>query len=102
VVTDPVEELRALELHERLRLRRRVTFEPGEGRTPAEDLLLSGSAVGAQALGWPCEIEGSATTWGPSTVLDRTHPALEGVPSEALPDALVFSGGAGCVVGIEG
>lgn len=102
VVTDPVEELRALELHERLRLRRRVTFEPPEGRTPAEQLLLEGSAVGAQALGWPCAVDAGGTTWRPSTVLDRTHPALEAVPTEALADALVFSGGACCVVGVEG
>lgn len=101
VVTDPLEELRALETHERLRLRRRVTFTPPEGRTPAQQLLVEGSVHGALACGWPAALQGDQTTWSPRTLVDRGHPALVGVPDEALLDAWVFSAPVDSVVHTE-
>jgi formiminoglutamate deiminase len=89
VITDPFEELRALETHERLRTRRRVTFEPAVG-TPAEQLWREGSVLGAAACGFLPE---------PSKVitLDRSHPTLALVDEAHLLDAIVFSGGPGLV-----
>lgn len=55
IVTDPVEEIRALETHERLRLRRRVTYEPSDGVPLAAHLWREGSVHGAQALGLASE-----------------------------------------------
>ena len=101
VITDPIEEARALEMHERLRLRRRVTFDPGE-RTPAEQLLVDASVHGALACGWDAVVAGTTTSWAPSTVIDLTAPALAGVAREDALDALMFSGSAACVAGVEG
>ena len=101
VVTDPLEDLRALETHERLRLRRRVTFVPPEGRTPAQQLLVEGSVHGALACGWDAALQGDTTSWGPRTVIDRAHPALEAVPDEALLDAWVFSAPGDATLGVE-
>jgi formimidoylglutamate deiminase len=98
VVTDPVEEMRALETHERLRLRRRVTFVPEAERTPAEQLVLEASVYGAQACGWDAVVEGDRTSWTPRTEIDLTHPTLAGVAADEALDALVFSGHPGCVV----
>jgi cytosine/adenosine deaminase-related metal-dependent hydrolase len=92
VVTDHLEEVRALETHERLRLRRRVTFEPPEGRTPAQQLVLEGSAHGARAIGFEVHSEGTSTSWSPSTVVPLEQPALAGVEDDELLDAVVFSG----------
>jgi formiminoglutamate deiminase len=99
VVTDPVEEMRALETHERLRLRRRVTFAGAEGRTPAEQLLVEGSAHGALACGWRAAVRGRETSWDADTVIDLESEALRGVAPERALDALVFSGHPGCVKG---
>jgi formiminoglutamate deiminase len=96
VVTDPVEEARALETHERLRLRRRVTFDPAP-RTPAEQLLVDASVHGAQACGWDVTLDGAQTSWAPSTRIDLGARALAGVSREELLDALFFSGSAACV-----
>lgn len=89
VVTDPFDDLRALETHERLRTRARVTFQP-EGRTPAEQLWLEGSRQGAQACGFDDE--------GGTIELDERHPTLALVLPENLLDAVVFSGHPGLVV----
>lgn len=97
VVTDPVEEMRALETHERLRLRRRVTFAGAEGRTLAEQLLVEGSAHGALACGWDAAVRGRETDWDADTVIDLDSAALRGVAPERALDALVFSGHPGCV-----
>ena len=99
VITDPIEEARALEMHERLRLRRRVTFDPG-ARTPAEQLLVDGSVHGALACGWDVALDARATSWAPSTVVDLTRPALADVPREDALDALMYSGNAACVAGV--
>jgi formiminoglutamate deiminase len=89
VVTDPFEELRALETNERLRTERRVTFR-GDGRTPAEQLWREGSEIGAHACGFDDA--------GGEIVLDPAHRALALVDEEHLLDAIVFGGGPGLVV----
>ncbi len=99
VVTDPVEEMRALETHERLRLRRRVTYAGAEGRTLAEQLLVEGSAHGALACGWDAAVRGRETEWDADTVVDLESAPLRGVAPERALDALVFSGHPGCVRG---
>ncbi|MEZ4409178.1 MAG: formimidoylglutamate deiminase [Polyangiales bacterium] len=93
VVSDPLEEMRALETHERLRLRQRVTFTPPEGRTPAEQLLVEGSLHGALSLGHAVTVSGRAYDgWSERTVVDLTQPALEGVDRDRALDAWIFSG----------
>jgi cytosine/adenosine deaminase-related metal-dependent hydrolase len=93
VVTDHIEEMRALETHERLRQRRRVTFEPADGRTLAEQLLAEGSANGAASIGFEAEVSGRATRYAPSTVVPLGgQAALVGVGESELLDAVIFSG----------
>jgi formiminoglutamate deiminase len=93
VITDHVEEMRALETHERLRTRQRVTFAGDEGRTPAEQLLIEASVHGAQAIGLDARAQGTSVTFGPRTLVSLTDAiSLRDVPDEALADALVFSG----------
>ena len=85
VINDPLEELRAIETHERLRLRNRVTFRAGAGEPSlAERLWAEGSTQGAQALGFA---DAGGELWIP-----RGHPELELVPEELLLDAVVFGG----------
>jgi cytosine/adenosine deaminase-related metal-dependent hydrolase len=90
VITDPFDELRSLETHERLRLKRRLTHQPAEGRTLAEQLWDEGSLLGARACGFDDA--------GGDIVLDATHPSLLLVDPEHLLDAVVFSGGPGLVL----
>jgi formiminoglutamate deiminase len=92
VVVDPIEDLRALETHERLRTRARVTFRPPQG-TPAEQLWREGSLEGARACGFPDA--------GGHLVIRRDHPALALVDDEFLLDAIVFGAGAGIVERME-
>lgn len=91
VLTDPFDDLRALETHERLRTKSRVTFAPPSG-TPAEQLWREGSVHGALACGFA----------GPSRQLtiDPDHPTLALVAEENLLDAIVFSGHPGLVTGL--
>jgi len=84
VITDPFDDMRALETHERLRTRSRVTFSPATG-TPAEQLWREGSIQGANA----CGFEGT----GPDIEIDRGHPTLALVPDDLFLDAIVFAGG---------
>ena len=88
VITDPIDELRSLETHERLRTRTRVTFESHE--TPAADLWREGSMHGALACGF-----GDA---GGDVRIRADHPTLALVEDEVLLDAIVFSGHAGLFV----
>jgi formiminoglutamate deiminase len=88
VITDPFDDLRALETHERLRTKTRITFQP-EGMTPAEALWIEGSRNGARASGFADE--------GGSIEIDVTHPTLELVTEGDLLDAIVFSGHPGLV-----
>ncbi len=83
VITDPIDDLRALETHERLRTRHRVTFRPTAG-TPAEQLWREGSDHGAMACGF---LDGN-----PTIEIDRQHPTLALVKEDNLFDAIVFSG----------
>ena len=85
VITDPIDELRSLETHERLRTRKRVTFD-GAG-TPASALWLEGSLHGAQACGFD-DVGGEVR-------IRKDHPTLALVEPDALLDAIVFSGHAG-------
>jgi formiminoglutamate deiminase len=89
IVTDPIEELRSLETHERLRTRARITFDP-QGATPAEALWLEGSLNGALACGF--------TDAGGEIALDAEHESLRFVEADQLLDAVVFSGTANALV----
>jgi formiminoglutamate deiminase len=110
VLVDPFEDLRALETHERLRTRSRVTFE-SRGATPAAELWRAGSLEGAAACGFGRAGAGAGASAGASAgagltgsagtgargadelVVRADHPSLELVPAEFLLDAIVFGGG---------
>lgn len=91
VITDPFEDLRGVELGERLRTGRRVTLRGGEERAPAEELWRMGSQLGAEACGFADP--------GGTIAIDQAAPQLALVREERLLDAIVFSGGPGMVVG---
>jgi formimidoylglutamate deiminase len=84
VMTSPLEDLRGIELGERLRTGRRVTFR-AEGRTPAEELWRIGSIEGAAACGF--------ADAGGTIMVDTDAPELALVREEHLLDAVVYSGG---------
>jgi formiminoglutamate deiminase len=86
VITDPFDDTRSLETHERLRTRARVTFAPPPGTTgtPAEQLWREGSLHGSLACGFE--------NTGGDIEIDRDHPTLALVPDELLLDAIVFAG----------
>ncbi|MGK3966360.1 formimidoylglutamate deiminase [Sorangium sp. So ce118] len=95
VITDPFEDLRGVELGERLRTGKRVTLR-GEGggqggATPAEALWEIGSQRGAEACGF--------ADAGGTIALRRDAPALALVPEERLLDAVVYSGSPAIVEG---
>jgi formiminoglutamate deiminase len=84
VITDPLEDLRGIDLGERLRTGKRVTLRPA-GRTPAEELWRIGSIEGAAACGF--------TDAGGEVTVDRDAPALALVREERILDAIVYSAG---------
>ncbi|WP_437308455.1 formimidoylglutamate deiminase [Sorangium sp. So ce388] len=95
VITDPFEDLRGVELGERLRTGKRVTLR-GEGggqggATPAEALWEIGSQRGAEACGFADP--------GGTIAIRRDAPALALVPEERLLDAVVYSGSPAIVEG---
>jgi formiminoglutamate deiminase len=92
VVTDPIEDLRALETHERLRARSRITFTPANG-SPAAALWREGSLVGAAA----CAFEDT----GGEIEIDRAAPGIALVQDDDLLDAIVFSGSPALVRGFS-
>jgi formiminoglutamate deiminase len=92
VIIDPVDDLRALETHERLRTRTRVTFRPGQG-TPAEQLWREGSIEGAAA----CGFDGA----GGEIVVRADHPAIALVGEPFLLDAIVFGASSSIVERVE-
>jgi formiminoglutamate deiminase len=92
VLVDPLEDLRSLETHERLRTRSRVTFRPARG-TPAEQLWREGSLEGAAA----CGFAGA----GGQIVIHGSHPALSLVGEEELLDAIVFGSNSSVVDYLE-
>jgi len=83
VLTSPLEDLRGIDLGERLRTGRRVPFREG-GRTPAEELWRAGSTEGAAACGFDDA--------GGTITVDRDAPELALVREEHLLDAIVYSG----------
>lgn len=93
VITDPIDDLRSLETHERLRTRTRVTFAGTASEPPAARLWREGSLHGALACGF-------ADTGGVALV-DRDHPTLALVEEANLLDAVVFSGHPGLIAGLE-
>ncbi len=101
MLSDPIEEARALEMHERLRLRRRVTFTPDRGRTPAEQLLVDASVHGALACGWDVVDGDRETSWRPSTRIDLRARSLADVSRDDALDGLFYSGSAACVSGVD-
>lgn len=82
VVCDPFEEMRGLEVHERLRTRKRVAA--ARAGHPAADLWASGSTEGAEACGFFGE--------GPTLSVRTDDPFFEFVDAGDELDALVFSG----------
>jgi len=92
VVTDPIDDLRALETHERLRTRRRVTFRAAS-TTPATQLWQEGSVNGAVACGF--------ADAGGHVVVRRDHPSIALVDDEFLLDAIVFGCGPSIVERVE-
>jgi formiminoglutamate deiminase len=90
VMTDPIEELRSLETHERLRVERRITWQPAQG-TLAEQLWREGSIEGAAACGFDDA--------GGEVEIDRDHPSLALVDDAHLVDAIVFGAGPGVIRG---
>lgn len=82
VLTDPFEEMRGIELGERLRTQKRVTDRLSE--IAAEALWHAASHEGARAIGFPAS-EGSLE-------IPRDTPGLALVGDEHLLDAVVFSG----------
>jgi formimidoylglutamate deiminase len=88
VITQPLEDLRGVDLGERLRTGKRVTLR-GQTRTPAERLWEIGSLLGARACGFDDA--------GGTIAIDRDAPELALVEDEHLLDAVVYSGTAACV-----
>jgi formimidoylglutamate deiminase len=86
VITSPLEDLRGIDLGERLRTGRRVTLRSSHvpARTPAEELWRIGSTEGAAACGF--------ADAGGTLVVDREAPELALVADEHLLDAVVYSG----------
>ena len=85
VITHPLEDLRAIDLDERLRTGRRLGVRGGEGRTPAEELWRIGSSESAAACGFD--------DCGGTLAIDSDAPELALVQEEHLLDAAVYSGG---------
>ena len=83
VLSNPIEDMRSVELGERLRTLRRVTIQPDRG-TLAEALWKMGSSEGAAACGFGDD--------GATISLRRDAPELQLVADEELLDAIVFSG----------
>jgi formiminoglutamate deiminase len=91
-IVDPIDDLRSLETHERLRTRTRVTFRPGAG-TPAEQLWREGSLETAAACGF--------ADAGRHVVIARDHPSLALVSDEFALDAIVFGGSSAMIARVE-
>ncbi|MBM4357674.1 MAG: formimidoylglutamate deiminase [Deltaproteobacteria bacterium] len=89
VVTAPLEDLRGVELGERLRTGKRVVV-PFQGESPAEALWRIGSRNGARACGFDDD--------GGELRIDATAPSLELVPAELWLDAIVFGGDPSCLL----
>lgn len=89
VLTAPLEDIRGVELGERLRTGRRTVLA-FEASTPAEALWKIGSRQGSVACGFEDD--------GGEVRIRHDAPALQLVPDDRLLDALVFGGDASCLV----
>lgn len=89
VVTDPFEDMRGIELGERLRTLRRITDRQESPRL-AERLWAAASIEGAQSLGFDDA--------GGLIGLDLAHPTFALVEPDFLLDAAVFSAGPSSVI----
>jgi formimidoylglutamate deiminase len=85
VITAPLEDLRGIELGERLRTQKRVVLPVSEGQTPAEFLWNVGSHETARASGF--------ADAGGEIEADSTSPDLALVDEDRLLDAIVYSAG---------
>lgn len=83
VMTAPLEDLRSIELGERLRTQKRVVLR-SDTRTPAEELWTIGSQNGAEACGF--------SDPGGLVDINLRSPELELVKPEHRLDAIVYSG----------
>jgi formimidoylglutamate deiminase len=83
VMTDPLEDLRSIELGERLRTGKRLAVRSND-RTPAEELLHMGTVIGAEACGF--------SDAGGFVEVDIEAPELQLVRKEHLLDAIIYSG----------
>ncbi|MCU0657892.1 MAG: formimidoylglutamate deiminase [Polyangiaceae bacterium] len=92
VMTDPFEEMRGIELGERLRTLRRVT-ERERAETPAERLWAAASIEGARSLGFEDA--------GGTVRLDLEHPTFALVEPAYFLDAAVFSAGPSVIQGVD-
>jgi formimidoylglutamate deiminase len=91
ITRSPIEELRLLEYSQRLALRQRNVAARAAGCHSTAGVLFDGAlAGGSTAAGQPCGglAVGQRADF---CVLDRHAPALAGIPSQRLLDALVFS-----------
>lgn len=93
VATAPLEDLRGVELGERLRTGRRVVARPNANETPATWLWRAGSVDSARAIGFEDE--------GGVTLVDRDHPDLALVDDDCVLDALVFGAQADAILGVR-
>ncbi|MDC0742389.1 formimidoylglutamate deiminase [Polyangium mundeleinium] len=89
VMTTPLEDLRCVDLGERLRTGKRIALRTRDagGRTPAEELLRIGSELGARACGF--------SDVGGEIEVDLGAPELDLVRPEHRLDAVVYSANAG-------
>jgi formimidoylglutamate deiminase len=92
VVTDLIEDMRALETHERLRTKSRVTFMPSSG-TPALALWNEASHGTARACGF--------ADAGGTLLVDRNDRSLALVAEDRLVEAIVFSGSSRLVLAVQ-
>ncbi|MBW2452952.1 MAG: amidohydrolase family protein [Deltaproteobacteria bacterium] len=81
VLTSPLDDLRSIELCERVRQGKRLVLDPPE-RSPAEELWHLGSEVTSRACGFDDA--------GATVRLERAAPELSLVREEQLLDAIVF------------
>ena len=89
-IIDPFEELRGVEMDERLRSRRRGTHSSAE-------LLLAGTVHGARSLGWPECGQIAPGSLADLTTVSLNSVRLAGHTDTGMLDALVFAAAAGDV-----
>ena len=83
-VVDPFEEIRAIELNQRLATLTRGTHQPGE-------LLTMATSAGARSLGWPDAGRIAVGAMADFTTVSLASVRLAGADQRSLPAALVFA-----------